>query len=121
MNAYVPCPACNGNRFYLSGDVTVWCATCQPARALGQEKIRDCGMKHRSEAMKYYAGKQQAAFVVTLAGKRNNRPDTHDYHVLASSLASAIHAAITNNFILDGKARFVKARLCCPCDAGSWQ
>lgn len=112
------CPGCNGNRYYLSGDTTVWCAQCQPARAVGQEKIRDCGRKHRNSAMQHYAASRSVPFVVTLAGKRNKRPDTHDYHVLAGSLAGAIHTAIRDNFILEGTPRFVKARLACPCD--SW-
>ena len=117
MTTYTPCPACNGHRHYLSGDVTVWCAMCQPAHALGQERIKDCRAGHREAAMQHYAASRTVPWVVTLAGMRHKKPATHDYHVLARSLGGAIHAAISNNFILDGKARFVKARLCCPCDA----
>lgn len=115
------CPGCNGNQYFTRGDEVVWCHVCQPARALGQERIRDCRHGHKAAAMRYWAGRLTVAWVVTLAGKRKGQPATHDYHVTARSLAGAIQAAINNNFILDGKARVVSVRLCCPCDARGWK
>lgn len=84
---------------------------------IGIEKIRDCTGRHRAEALAYWQDKRQIGFVVTLAGKRNGKPATHDFHVMAGSVPGAIRTAVANNFILDGKERFVSVRLTCPCDA----
>lgn len=84
---------------------------------LAQERLADCTSRHRDAAIVYWSDKRQVAYVVTLAGKRRGNHATHDYHVLAGDMAGAIRTAMANNMYLDGKARFVKARLCCPCDA----
>lgn len=86
--------------------------------AISLERLADCTSRHREAALAYWSDKHRVAFVVTLAGKRNGQHATHDYHVLAGDLAGAIRTAMANNMYLDSKARFVKARLCCPCDAG---
>lgn len=115
------CPNCNGNRHYQSGDRTVWCHVCEPARALGQERIADCKQHHRDVAMKHWAGERIVAWVVTLVGKRKGKVAKHAYHVTAATQGGAIRTAIANDFILEGKSRVGSVRLCCPCDAGGWR